>query len=326
MQNGIDSLDQDLSGLKPKAWRAKLAELTEAHGLYQDLGARHFATFVDHGNTLLVTFETVQGIQNLSEQALPLGFDLVRNQGWSHLCLVSNGDTWFRDENVYTFFDQLDDDGFFEEFDNVLFYGAGPCGYAASAFSVSAPGATVLAIQPQATLDPRITEWDDRFTEMRRTSFTDRYGYAPEMLDGAAKAFVIYDPYEPLDAMHAALFARPNVTRLRMPFMGTAIQTRLIEMEILYALMADLGAGTLNESAFYKHTRARRNNGGYLKRLMAQLDHQDRPYLVALLCRNVTSRLRAPRFRRRLQGLQKRSKSGEFPWPPEAKKADDSAQ
>ncbi len=317
MQNRIESLDEDLSDLKPKAWKAKLADLAEENGLYQELGPRHFATFIDHGNTLLVTFETVQGIQNLSEQAQPLGFDLVRNQGWSHLCVVSDGDTWFRDENVYAFFDQLDDDGFFEEFDNVVFYGAGPCGYAAAAFSVAAPGATVLAIQPQATLNPRITEWDDRFVEMRRMSFTDRYGYAPDMIDGADHAFVVYDPYEPLDAMHAALFARPNVTRLRMPFMGTAVQTRLIEMEIFYTLLTQVGSGALSEASFYQLTRARRNNGGYLKRLMAQLDNQERPYLVALLCRNVTSRLRAPRFRRRLQGLQKRSAAGDFPWPAE---------
>jgi hypothetical protein len=50
--------------------------------------------------------------------------------------------------------------GFFDDFDQVVFYGAGQCGYAAAAFSVATPGATVVAIQPQATLDPRVTEWD----------------------------------------------------------------------------------------------------------------------------------------------------------------------
>ena len=41
-------------------------------------------------------------------------------------------------------------------------------------------------MQPQATLDPRVAEWDDRFLHMRRTDFTDRYGYAPDMLDAAS--------------------------------------------------------------------------------------------------------------------------------------------
>ncbi len=315
-QDDTDSLEQDLSGLKPAEWQAALAEMAEENGMYQPLGERHFATFIDQGNTLLVTFESRQGIQSLSETAQPLGFDLVKNLGWSHLCLISDGDTWFREQRLYGFFDQLIDDGFFEEFDNVVFYGAGPCGYAAAAFSVAAPGATVVAIQPQATLDPRMTEWDDRFIEMRRTSFTDRYGFAPDMVDAAERAFVLYDPYQSLDAMHAALYARPNVTRLRLPNMGEAIQTRMIEMEILYRVMSLAGSGRLTEQAFHKMMRARRDNGVYLKNLLQRLDRLDRPYLTMLLCRNVADRCRLPRFRRRLRGLEEMAESGAFRAPP----------
>ena len=48
---------------------------------------------------------------------------------------------------------------------------------------------------------------------------------------------------------------------------------------------------------------------------MARLDHQDRPYLQVLVCRNVLSRVRAPRFRRRLQSLEQRAADGEFELP-----------
>ncbi len=316
MQDETDILEQDLSGLKPAEWQARLAEMAEENGMYQPLGPRHFATFIDQGNTLLVTFESRQGIQSLSETAQPLGFDLVKNLGWSHLCLISDGDTWFRDLRIYGFFDQLIDDGFFEEFDSVVFYGAGPCGYAAAAYSVAAPGATVVAVQPQATLDPRMTEWDDRFVEMRRTSFTDRYGYAPDMLDAAGQAYVLYDPYQTLDAMHAALFARPNVTRLRLPCMGEAIQTRMIEMEILYRVMSLAGSGRLTPLAFHRLIRHRRDNGAYLRNLLNRLEMQERYYLVMLLCRNVSERRRMPHFRRRLRGLELKAEAGEFRAPP----------
>lgn len=318
MQDSADTLETDLSGLKPAEWKTRLAALSEELGLFQPLSKRHCASFIDEGNTLLVTFETIQGIQNLSDLAQPLGFDLVRNLGWSHLCLISDADTWFRDEQVYAFFDQLIDDGFFEEFDKVLFYGAGPCGYAACAYSVAAPGAIVVAIQPQATLDPRMTEWDERFIEMRRTSFTDRYGYAPDMLDAADHAFILYDPYERLDAMHAALFARANVTRRRLPNFGEAVQTRLIEMDILYPLISMAGSNKLSDEAFTRLLRARRNNPAYLRNVMAHLDKTDRPYLMTLLCRNVSARLRAPRFRQRLQNLRQRAADGDFTLPPEA--------
>ncbi|CRL11589.1 hypothetical protein NIT7321_02457 [Phaeobacter italicus] len=315
-QDTMDTLDEDLSGLKPVQWQARMAALAEENGMYQPLGNRHFATFIDQGNTLLVSFETIQGIHNLSDVAQPLGFDLVKNLGWSHLCLVSNGDTWFRNERIFGFFDQLIDDGFFEEFDKVVFYGAGPCGYAAAAFSVAAPGATVVAIQPQATLDPAIAGWDERFSEERRLDFTSRYGYAPDMMDAAQEGFVLYDPHQHLDAMHAALFARKNVTRLALPNLGGTVQTRLIEMEILYNTIALAGAGKLTKRRFFQLYRARRNNAAYLRNVMARLDQDDRPYLVTLLCRNVAQRMRAPRFRRRLQNLEKRAEAGEFRLPP----------
>jgi len=315
MQDGLENLDEDLSGLKPAQWKARMAALAEEHGMYQPLGDKHFATFIDQGNTLLVTFETVQGIHNLSDQAQPLGFDLVKNLGWSHMCVISDGDTWFREGRIYGFFDQLIDDGFFDEFDKVIFYGAGPCGYAAAAYSVASPGATVVAVQPQATLDPRMTEWDERFTEMRRLSFTDRYGYAPDMLDAADQAYVIYDPQERLDAMHAALFARKNVTRLRASHMGDAVQTRLIEMEMLYHILSLAGSRKLTSSAFYKLFRSRRNNPFVLRNLLNRLERDDRPYLMTLLCRNVTERMRAPRFRRRLQEMEERASKGEFTLP-----------
>jgi hypothetical protein len=316
MQDAGNSIDDDLSGLEKAEWKARVMATADANGMSQNLGERHFSTFIDQGSTLFVSFETVQGIRALSKTAQPFGFEMVQAQGWSHLCVVSDGDTWFRDARVYGFFDQLIDDGFFEDFDKVIFFGTGPCGYAASAFSVAAPGATVIAIQPQATLDPRMTEWDDRFVEMRRTSFTDRYGYAPDMLDAADHAFVLYDPAQELDAMHATLFARSNVTRLRMRHMGGALQTRMLEMQILYRTVLLAAKGRLNEQSFYRLYRARRDNHAYLRAMTDLLEQQDRPYLNVLLCRSINARINSRRFRRRLMELRKRAEDGEFELPP----------
>ncbi len=319
MQDASNSIDTPLVGLASGEWKERLIAQAEANGMHQQLGNRHFATFIDQKSTLLVTFETTQGIRALSETAQPFGFELVKALGWSHLCIMSDGDTWFRNEQIYGFFDQLIDDGFFEEFDKVVFYGAGPCGYATAAYSVSSPGATVVAVQPQATLDPRMTEWDDRFPDIRRTSFRDRFGYAPEMLDAADRAFVIYDPRQELDAMHATLFERVNVTRLKMPGMGGALQSRLFEMNILYRILTLAGIGKLSESSFYDLYRARRENMSYLNALRTRLERDERPYLLTLLCRNVTERMIAPKFRQRLEELDRLAKSGDFRPPPARK-------
>lgn len=294
----------DLAGLDKPEWTRRVMARAEHEGAADKLGRSHFAAFVHAGPTLLVTFETVQGMRGLTESAQPLGWHMSQSEGWSHLLLACDGDTWFRAPEVYAYFDQLIDDGFFDEFDRVVFYGAGPCGYAAAAFSVAAPGATVVAIQPQATLDPRVTEWDDRFTHMRRTDFTNRFGFAPDMIDGAERAYVIYDPAEPLDAMHAALFTRPNVTKFRMRYMGEALQTHLLFMKRLFPLIAAAADGTLDRQRFAGLLRARRNHLPYLRRLLTQLEAADRTGLTEVLCRHVAARFTAPRFARRLRMLE----------------------
>ena len=294
----------DLAGLDKPEWTRRVMARAEHEGAADKLGRSHFAAFVHAGPTLLVTFETVQGMRGLTESAQPLGWHMSQSEGWSHLLMACDGDTWFRAPEVYAYFDQLIDDGFFDEFDRVVFYGAGPCGYAAAAFSVAAPGSTVVAIQPQATLDPRVTEWDDRFTHMRRTDFTDRFGFAPDMIDGAERAYVIYDPAEPLDAMHAALFTRPNVTKFRMRYMGEALQTHLLFMKRLFPLIEAAADGTLDRQRFAGLFRARRNHLPYLRRLLTQLEAADRTGLTEVLCRHVAARFTAPRFARRLRMLE----------------------
>ncbi|QUJ77989.1 phosphoadenosine phosphosulfate reductase [Sulfitobacter albidus] len=291
--------------MKKADWRAAVAQLCDEDGYFESIGKRHFAAFVERSDTLLVTFETLQGIAALSSLAHPMGWEMMQTYGWSSLCLASDGDTWFRDGKVYAYIDRMIDEGFFDEYETVLFYGAGPCGYAAAAFSVACPGARVLAVQPQATLDPRVTEWDDRFTHMRRTDFTQRFGYAPDMLDAAERAFVVYDPHQTTDAMHAALFTRPNVEKLRIPHMGGAIQTDLLEIEQLGPMLKAMADDGLDTLGFARMMRARRMHPPYLRNLMAALDARDRPHLVEALARNVTTRMHAPKFARRLEQLKK---------------------
>lgn len=304
MQDMTDATEA-LLDLDYPEWLAEMEARGEDDGFFERLGSDHHAHFTEtEGGALLVSFESFGTIRALSDSGLPLGREIADAEGWSHLALVSRRDTWFRAEEVFGFFDQLLDDGFFDDFDRVLFYGAGAGGYAACAFSVAAPGARVLALNPQATLDPRVTEWDPRFVHMRRADFTSRYGYAPEMLDAAARATVIYDPREPLDAMHAALFARPGVTRLRMPSMGGALQSELVGLDIHRAVVADAMSGELDTLRFARAMRARRDYATYLRRLLGRLEADERTGLVKMLCRNVIGRMNAPRFRRRLEALE----------------------
>lgn len=300
----IDLIDP-AKNLSEEDWLDLLEDISEDHGYFEPLGPDHSAIFIEKGHSLLVTFETIETVRARTNTDVPLGWELSSGHNWSQLCLLSHSDTWFRHRAVYQYFDRLVDDGFFDEFDKVVFYGSGSCGYGAAAYSVAAPGSTVIALQPQATLDPRVTEWDDRFLSMRRTSFTDRYGYAPDMLEAANDAIIVYDPEIEQDAMHAALFTRPNVTKIRSRFVGGEVENFLRRMEILEPLIVQAMDKNLNPQRFYELFRERRNYLPYLRRLLSAVEEQQRPYLTALLCRNVLTRINTPRFRRQLTRAQK---------------------
>ncbi|MDF1671388.1 MAG: phosphoadenosine phosphosulfate reductase [Roseovarius sp.] len=300
MHNASQAFDANLDGLDWTEWLTRISGSIDQAGFLEHLGDDHAAAFRSKGPTLLVSFENHSLIEEQSQRAHPMGWQLVEALGWSHLNLLCKDDTWFRAPRVYGFFDRMIDDGFFEEFEQVVFYGAGACGYAAAAFSVAAPGARVLAIQPQATLDPRVTEWDDRFLAQRRTAFDDRYGFAPDMLDAAEQAVVLYDPEIELDAMHAALFTRTNVTKFRMRHMGPRLEEGLERMQILLRVLAQLNAGKLDRLALAKLFRARRTNGAYQFNLLKKVTREERHLLTIHLARKVLEQRDAPPFRKAL--------------------------
>jgi hypothetical protein len=304
MQDSQDDTNTDLSGHDWEGWRARLHDVAGDDGFAEPLGERHAAVFIERKPVLLVTFESFAAIRAGTEPGEPMGWRMRDALGWSHLCIVCDGDTWFRDRHVFGFFDRLIDDGFFEEFDQVLFYGAGPCGYAAAAFSVASPGARVVALQPQATLDPRVAEWDDRFRHMRRTDFTGRFGYAPDMLDAAEQAYIVYDPDQALDAMHAALFTRPNVTKVRTRFFGSDVQTMLLRMGVLFRMLAQVSAGKFTLVNRARLLRGRQDSSEYQFNLLRHLRRSKRHGLVIRLSRKVLEQQDANPFRKAMKEAQ----------------------
>lgn len=280
--DSLFDLDDDFTDLESGDWFGKLAALGDEHGEFVHLGPRHSCLFIDAGPQLVVTFDSVASIRAMQPRQAPFGLDLVRRNGWSLLSLMSDGDTWFRAPAVYGHIDRLTDDGFFEDFNRVLFCGAGAGGYAAAAFSVAAPGATVLALRPQATLDPAVAGWDPRFVRHRRWDFTNRYGYAPDMLDAAQQAFMLFDPADPLDAMHAALFHRGNVTALRAAHAGAPVEAMLTRTGIFAPLIESAMRGTLDRAGFARMWRARRAFKPYLDRFLTRVEAREQRLAAAL--------------------------------------------
>ena len=258
------------------------------------------SAFKESGSTLLVSFEFK------GKDAKPFAAPLAEESGTSFLTILTDREDWFREDTLFNYFDDLTDDGFFDQFDQIVFFGVGMCGYAAAAFSVVAPGATVVAIAPQATLDPTFASWDKRYRNKRRLDFTSRYGYAPQMVQGAEKVFVIYDPAHQEDAIHAALFNGPNVEILKCSLHGPSAEADLDMIGALPEIIDASCEGEMSKSTYHQIMRARRRSKPYAVTLLRKLRGQGRDKLAARLAAWASRRYDQTYFRDQLDEMEGR--------------------
>jgi hypothetical protein len=247
-------------------WAAIARGLAGPEGFYTE-GAGHSFLYVPRGDTLVVTFDNLDIAMTRREDRRPWGYQFIEKQGWSMLGVMAGGWTWYREPWVWAEFDRLRDTGFFRRFARVVFYGASMGGYAACAFVPACPGADVVAISPQSTLDRTLVPWETRYRTAWGRDFTGPYGDAAAVSAAARRVTLIYDPYEPLDAAHVARFGGANVVKLRAPLMGHRLGSSLHQMGILNPIILAALDGSLTPGDFYAALRARRTFPRYQREL-----------------------------------------------------------
>lgn len=247
-------------------WSDIARDLAGPAGFYREQGAHSFL-FMPRGRTLVVTFDNLDIAMNKREERRPWGFHFIEKQGWSMLGVMAGGWTWYRDPWVGAEFDRLAAEGFFAQFERVVFYGASMGGYAACAFSAAHPGADVVAISPQSTLDKTLVPWETRYHTAWDRDWSGPYGDAAAASRAARRVSILYDPYEPLDAAHAARFDGANVVGLRAPMLGHRLGSSLHQMGILNQIILGALDGSLTEAEFYRTLRARRDFARYQREL-----------------------------------------------------------
>jgi pimeloyl-ACP methyl ester carboxylesterase len=250
------------------SWGEIARGLAGAEGFYRAGTAGHSFLYMPRSKkTLVVTFDNLDIAMNKREDRRPWGFSFIEKQGWSMLGVLAGGWTWYREPWVAQEFDRLRDDGFFDQFERVVFYGASMGGYAAAAFSAACPGADVVIISPQSTLDKTIVPWETRYKVAWDRDFSGPYGDAAEASRTARRVSILYDPYEPLDSGHVARFNGANVVKLRTPLLGHRLGSSLHQMGILTPIILGALDGTLTQSSFYQRLRARRTFPRYQREL-----------------------------------------------------------
>ncbi len=271
------------------SWAGIAAGLAGQDGFFRDNGMHSFL-FMPRGSTLVVTFDNLDLAMEKRDDRRPWGFAFIEKQGWSMLGVMANGWTWYRDRWVADQFDALAAEGFFARFDRVVFYGASMGGYAACAFVAACPGADVVAISPQSTLDKVVVPWETRYSTAWDKDFTGKYGDAAEAIPSAGRASILYDPYEPLDAGHAARLVGKNVMKLRTPLLGHRLGSSLNQMGILSPVILAALDGSLTDTQFYRLLRARRAFPRYQRELFQRALAKGRTGLARRVGRWVLAR------------------------------------
>ena len=273
---------------KREAWHTTLDKLGDERGFYRRLGATHNALYLKGDSTLVVSFDNLDDVRQDVAERMPWGSQFISSRGWSSLGIGAHGWTLYLDEAVFDFFDELQQTKFFDQFENVVFYGTSMGGYAASVFSAAAPGCKVIAMNPQATLERRITSgWETRYHKSWRQDFGGRYSYGPTQSQAAEVVYLFYDPYVTEDAMHAALYQGANVKKIRCRHFGHGLTSAFNQMGILKETVNACVNENPTQREIYALMNARKTTPRYQKAVLNKLVAQKRHLSTYRFCRQV---------------------------------------
>lgn len=257
--------------LPRKFRRAAIEATATSGGFFRDFD-RHSAVHFQRGSTLVVTFDNMKS-RDMPVPRYPWAYQFVAKQGHSHLgIMMKRRNDWFRHRQLCDFFDELRDSGFFDRFDNVVFYGSSMGGYGALTYASACPRARAIAFSPQTTLSPALVPWERRYENARLRGDWDEPRYADAALTThhLCEALLFYGPCMPEDRRHADRLTARGVVHLRCPFVGHKIPRYLAFWGLLGTVVREAIDGTLTDAEFVRMIRVRRDHKSYVRSVLAR--------------------------------------------------------
>ncbi|WP_311274789.1 hypothetical protein [Methylobacterium sp. WCS2018Hpa-22] len=197
--------------------------------------------FFNQGDTpyLLITFNDA-GDAGRSDGSSYWGAKLVEKNSISCIGIVSTKRDWYDPDDMESLCVLLRP--YIEPHTQIITYGNSMGGYAALRFSGLLKATHVIAVAPQASIDPEIVNsFDIRF----RKNFIGRGGKLIKSDDISGKVWVAYDPRLALDVGHVELISEacPAVRRVAVPYTGHnsifAFRGSQQTQDIISAVLAD---------------------------------------------------------------------------------------
>lgn len=254
-------------GLPSKFRRVALS--AEKQGFFRQF-KRHFVTYFQRGSTCVVTFDNMKS-REAKPPRYPWGFGVLERKGYSHLgVMMSRRNDWFRHEQLWDFFDELSVTGFFDRFEDIVFYGSSMGGYGALTYSSAVPRSRAVAYVPQTSLSHEHVPWEGRYRQafQRGDWSSERYADAAALVPNIARAQIFYDPYYKPDRQHADRLKLDNVEHFHCPFMGHRVPRFFKHIGILKPIMDECFEGSLTRQRFSELMRHRRESIVWARELL----------------------------------------------------------
>ncbi|MFB9149882.1 hypothetical protein [Roseovarius ramblicola] len=264
-------------------WFAEIHTGGDRQGFYTRLEHHAVMCIRRDPARLVVTFDNLSNVNDLSPGREPWAYRFVRENGASHLSVMARRKDWYRCPQLIAYLEKLSGDGLFAEFGQIWLTGTSMGGFAALAFASLAPGATVIAFNPQTTLDETLVPWEERFGMGRARDWSLPYSDAAFEIDEVARAFVLYDPFFAPDRRHVERLEGDNVTPLKTWCSGHFSPVFLRRANLLKPVMQHALDGTLTPAVFYRLYRDRRLLPWYRKALQANLQERGHERLARIV-------------------------------------------
>lgn len=276
-------------------WLEALRPGTGGEG-FLEKGLRHSLLYVKRPvDRLLVTFDNLSNVGDTAPGREPWAYKFAQDCNISHLGVMAHVSDWYRDPDLIARMQALAAQGFFGGHGRVVFAGVSMGGFAAIAFGSLVPGAHVVAVNPQSTLDPELVPWESRYENGRRQDWTLPLSDAAALTRGLGRVNIFFDPYHALDRRHVARFSGDNIRVFNCRYSNHKTAVFLRKIGALKPVMERAIFDELTAAAFYGMYRARRDLPWFRGALTGYFEARGRDETAARVTRAFRARLRGAR-------------------------------
>lgn len=247
---------------------ASQLRLASGQAVHQMDTGEYFLDFIPGNAQLVITFEGAGANMSRPNGRRPgWGQAFLQKRGFSYLGVKPKRVDWYRKPDLHAFFRSKEFADFAGQFERRIFFGTSMGGYAALAFAPALPGSTVIAHNPQSTLDSRIVPWETRFVEGRSQDWSGDFADGVFAQPCSRRIYLTYDPFHEQDRLHVRRIAGPNVTAFKIPLVGHGTPDWLLQMGVLQQVTDQMLDGSVSIESFATAVRARRRITRYYTRL-----------------------------------------------------------